>query len=436
LTALLVDRGKLTWEKTLGEIFPEHVREMAPGVNQITVRQLMTHRSGMSQGDAVPWEGVPETNRPGLTLKERRQRQIVLGMRRPLLFPPGRGYTYSNQGYITLGAIAERIDGRSYEDLIVSEIAKPLGITSVVFGEPALEHPEHEPFPHILQRGNWHSTPPLGPRMFGYHLANPAGGISLTLEGFGRWMQAHLKGETAPSILSREMFQTIHKEESLGGVPAFGINTRSPAILGRSLQHNGSTGRNMSDHIILLDHGVGAFYAMNAAPPENVPSGWLALNTMLATAVPDRWPRPAQRPPKPNADGTLEAETLFIRGMTGGSVEIQNYPNLSGGFQQWWHNANDNDKLVLEFEVPQRGHYNVEGNFCGNVDYTDVTLQLGTIQRRLSFRAPSLTWQRIPLGRTNLAAGTHLLTVMAHGNTGQNGIYSQLGLDSLRIHVG
>jgi len=217
--------------------------------------------------------------------------------------------------------------------LIVAEIAKPLGITSVIFGESALAHPEREPWPHVLDGGRWRPVPPLGPEQYANHLANPAGGISSTLAGFARWMQAHLNGETTPSILSRRMFQTIHTEETRGGVPAFAINTRSPAVLGRSLSHGGSNGRNGADHLILLDRGVGMLYAMNAAPPANVPTGWLALNTMLAMALPDLWPRPASHPPKLDANGIVQGEALQIIGLTGGSVEIQDFANLSGEFQ-------------------------------------------------------------------------------------------------------
>jgi D-alanyl-D-alanine carboxypeptidase len=437
LAAILVERGKLTWDTTLGQIYPEHVGIMAPGVRDITIRHLMTHRSGMMGADAVPWEGVPETNQPSLSLAERRQREIVIGLKAPLSFQPGSNSAYSNQGYVTLGGIAERVDGRSYEELIVSEIAKPLGIVSVVFGEPALAHPEREPWPHVLERGNWRPVPPLGSEQFGYHLANPAGGISLTLAGFARWMQAHLNGETTPSILSRKMFKTIHTEESQGGVPAFAINTRSPAILGRSLAHGGSNGRNSADHLILLDRGVGVFYAMNAAPPENIPTGWLALTTMLATALPDRWPRPASHPPKPDANGVVEGEALQIIGLTAGSVEIQDFANLSKKFQLWWRGAKEGDRLMLRFEVPHRGRYAVDGEFCRAADYGDVTLQLGSIQKRLSFRAAQLGWDRIALGREILAGGPHDLTVTAHGSAGQNGITCHLGLDSLRLqHLG
>jgi len=91
------------------------------------------------------------------------------------------------------------------------------------------------PSGRTLEGGNWRPVPPLGLEQYGYHLANPAGGISMTLAGFARWMQAHLNGETTPSILSRKMFQTIRTDESQGGVPAFAMNTRSPAVLGGSV---------------------------------------------------------------------------------------------------------------------------------------------------------------------------------------------------------
>ena len=128
------------------------------------------------------------------------------------------------------------------------------------------------------------------------------------------------------------------------------------------------------------------FYAMNAVPPENIPTGWLALNIMLATALPDRWPRPASHPPKPDANGVVEGEAFQIIGLTAGSVEIQDFANLSKKFQLWWRGAKEGDRLMLRFEVPHRGRYAVDGEFCHAADRGDVTLQLGSIRKRLSFR--------------------------------------------------
>ena len=87
--------------------------------------------------------------------------------------------------------------------------------------------------------------------------------------------------------------------------------------------------------------------------------------------------------------------------MTGGGVELQNFENLSRRFQLWWRGARDGDKLVLQLEVPRRGRWRlVAGVFCQNADYGDVTLGLGSIQRRISFRAPQLAWGRVDLGHT------------------------------------
>ena len=220
LTAMLIERGKLKWETTLREIYPEQTKILAPGVGDVTIRQLVTHRSGMGD-DVFYWEGLPETNRPGLTLSERRQRGVIFSLKAPLEFTSDTKYRYSNRGYNTLGPALEKIAGRPFEEMIVQDIAKPLGIASVIFGEPALNDPGHEPWPHEPRGSSWMPVAPVPPQMYGYHIFNTAGGISLTLDGFARWMQAHLDGELSPSLLSKEMFKTLHTPTGKGGVPAF-----------------------------------------------------------------------------------------------------------------------------------------------------------------------------------------------------------------------
>ncbi len=228
LTANLVEKGKLGWDATLAAIYPELVSRMAPNVEQITVRNILEHRSGMG-GDAFPWSGAAEFNQPGLSLPQRRQRSVPLALAAPLDFEPGSRYQYSNRAYNLLGACLERVARRSWEDMIVNELATPLGISAVVFGEPALADPNREPWPHTLERHRWKPVAPVPLTMYGYHVCNPAGGISLTLEGVAHWMQAHLNGEEKPSVLSTEMFKTIHTAANQGGVPALGVSTLWPA---------------------------------------------------------------------------------------------------------------------------------------------------------------------------------------------------------------
>jgi hypothetical protein len=267
--------------------------------------------------------------------------------------------------------------------------------------------------------------------MYGYHIFNPAGGISLTLEGFAIWMQTHLNGETSPRLLSKEMFKTLQTPIQSGGVPAFAMGPF--ALLGRSLSHGGTNGRNSADHLLLMDRGIGVFAAANALPPDNVPSWTLFSSLLMATALPGQWPMPATRPPSPDAGGKIEGEALEFIASSGGGIEFQNIKQLSGGFQLWWRGAKDGDRLTLRLSVPAKGRYVLEGVFAKNRDFGDVLLRFGALEKRLSFRADRLTWEAISLGEVLLDAGPRELVITAHGNAGSDGIVCHLGLDLLRV---
>jgi CubicO group peptidase (beta-lactamase class C family) len=47
LVAMLVEEGKLNWTTTLGELFADTVKPMHPAWEQVTLRQVLAHRSGL-----------------------------------------------------------------------------------------------------------------------------------------------------------------------------------------------------------------------------------------------------------------------------------------------------------------------------------------------------------------------------------------------------
>jgi len=125
IAGILVERGKLSWDATLRQLYPEHLAVMAPNVPDITVRHLMTHHSGMVHPDPYEWPGGPEINAPGLTLSQRRQRAIPAALKKPLLFVPGTRFSYSDRGYNVLAGVLEKLTGLPYEELVAKEIARP-----------------------------------------------------------------------------------------------------------------------------------------------------------------------------------------------------------------------------------------------------------------------------------------------------------------------
>ncbi len=48
----------------------------------------------------------------------------------PLAFAPGANYTYSNNGYIALGAVIARASGMTYDDYLAAALFRPLGMNS------------------------------------------------------------------------------------------------------------------------------------------------------------------------------------------------------------------------------------------------------------------------------------------------------------------
>ena len=116
----LVEEGKLRLESTL----EDHVPGVVPRGDEITVRQLLEHRSGLANVTEFPaWMKQAErssSTRPLGTLR--------FAGSHPLEFDPGSRYRYSNTNYIALGLVIEKVSGHTYARELERRILKPLGL--------------------------------------------------------------------------------------------------------------------------------------------------------------------------------------------------------------------------------------------------------------------------------------------------------------------
>ena len=114
----LVEEGKLRLESTL----EDHVPGVVPRGDEITVRQLLAHRSGLANVTEFPaWMKQAErssSTRPLVTLR--------FAGSHPLEFDPGSRYRYSNTNYIALGLVIEKVSGHTYARELDRRILKPL----------------------------------------------------------------------------------------------------------------------------------------------------------------------------------------------------------------------------------------------------------------------------------------------------------------------
>lgn len=121
---LLQERGKLSVNDEITRYLPDYPTHG----QKITLDHLLTHVSGIPSYTGLP-EWLPRV-REDLTV----QQIIDLFKDRPLEFNPGERFAYNNSAYILLGAVIEKVSGKSYEDFIEQEIFAPLGMKHSRYG--------------------------------------------------------------------------------------------------------------------------------------------------------------------------------------------------------------------------------------------------------------------------------------------------------------
>lgn len=111
--AQLVQQGKLKYSDTLAHVLPDYPNKEVAA--KITVNQLLTHTSGL--GDFFG----PEFSDKKDSLHDLKD-YLPLFAKNPLKFEPGKGWAYSNAGFLVLGLIVEKVSGQSYYDYVQKHI--------------------------------------------------------------------------------------------------------------------------------------------------------------------------------------------------------------------------------------------------------------------------------------------------------------------------
>lgn len=137
LIARLVERGTTHWSATIPELFADLGDRIDRSWNDITLAQLLTHRSGLQANLAHTQLDAAATDPRPIT--EQRTAAAAGALSRPAREP--RSFRYSNLGYIVVGAAIERLTGHDYETALTDEILRPLGISSAGFGAPTGSQP-------------------------------------------------------------------------------------------------------------------------------------------------------------------------------------------------------------------------------------------------------------------------------------------------------
>jgi len=196
---ILVDEGKLEWDAPVVRYLPGFAMYDAWVTRQITVRDLLVHRSGLGlgAGDLMFW---PPTDFTRAELVERLR-----------YIPPATSfrsaYAYDNVLYPVAGEVIAAVSGMSWEDFVATRILRPLGMTS---SDVRLSDPASVPdaaFTHARVDGVVRLVPP-------YHgdVVNPAGGIFSNAEDMARWVMVQMDSGRVASGDARAWRPAVTRE--------------------------------------------------------------------------------------------------------------------------------------------------------------------------------------------------------------------------------
>jgi len=195
----LVDEGKLSWDDPVYQRLPGFVMYDPYVSHEMTIRDLLTHRSGMGlgEGDLLFWPHSTYT-----------REEIIHKLR---FMKPASSfrshYAYDNLLYMTAGQIIPAVTGTSWDDYIRQRIFAPLGMNHSNVTNTNIKPADNVAFPHSRMENKLQVIP-----FEDLDNAGPAGAINSSAADMAKWVQLQLNRGKFPDRNGRLFSEQRSKE--------------------------------------------------------------------------------------------------------------------------------------------------------------------------------------------------------------------------------
>ena len=172
---LLVDEGKVRWDAPVVGYLPWFQMWDPYVTRELTIRDLLVHRSGLGlgAGDLLWW--------PPSTYNRREIANRLRFIRPATSFRSA--YAYDNVLYLVAGEVIEAVSGQSWEDFVSTRILKKVGMSGSNVRHSDASGGGNIATPHAEVDGK---VRPIKP--FDSDNTNPAGGVNANAEDMAKWM--------------------------------------------------------------------------------------------------------------------------------------------------------------------------------------------------------------------------------------------------------
>lgn len=254
--AKLVESEKIDWNTKFFDLFPDLIVGSHTNYKHITLADLLAHKANIQPfTSGAAYQKLPKFTGNKQEMREKFSQYV-------LTLPPfdnSNKYNYSNAGYSVATLMAEKVSGKSWEELINIFLSEELNI-DVAFGWPNRNF-ENQPYGHWSENGKIVSI--YSDNDYNLKMAEPAGDLSMNIENYAKFIQLNLLGLAGQdNFLKSRTYKFLHTasdEYALG----WGNYTKNDEAIS---EHAGSDGtffsysqidrKKLIGYIVLVNSGA------------------------------------------------------------------------------------------------------------------------------------------------------------------------------------
>lgn len=300
LVGMLVDEKKLDWDDPVITHLPWFQLKDPAVTRELTVRDLLTHRSGLGNADYL-WYG------------QRNSTEDILRRVRLLdpAYPVRSGFIYQNIMYAAAGAVIEAVSGKPWAEMMRTRIFEPLGMRETIATAATLASQPNVAVPHDRINGTVRAIENAS-----VDAVAAAGAVWSNVADMAKWMQCmldrgHAGGAAGKPLLSEATYSELFAPQTI--VPfemypttrlvkphwmTYGLGWFQQDYHGRAVDfHTGSIDGMVAIHGLIRDEHLGIYVLANVDHAE--------LRHALMYTVFDRYAG------APSRDWSADFQTLY-----------------------------------------------------------------------------------------------------------------------------
>ncbi|HEU4435407.1 MAG TPA: serine hydrolase [Pyrinomonadaceae bacterium] len=293
LAVMSADAGKLSLDDSPKKFLPYFTLRDKETAAKITIRDLLSHRSGLNRTDFAMVTGV--LNREELIR--------VAGMAKPTA-KLGEKFQYQNIMYTAAGEAVAKAENSTWDKLIATRIFKPLGMnnsdTSAAAMQKARDYSlgyDYNPSTKVTRRLPQRDIAP----------AAPAGAINSSARDMAQWLRLMLNNGmvNGKRLVSEKGFEELTRAQmKIGGPVDYGLGWFLRQWNGHKVvEHGGNIDGFNSQVALMPDQKLGFVLLTNVSAS---PIGAYAMNTIWTNVVGDRNASSTAKSAEPAGDPKME----------------------------------------------------------------------------------------------------------------------------------